>query len=79
MQSQLSNIMYELSIYDVEFTYKVKSILSSPDISHISITNKKYNTPLLEIIKEIQNINPKLVITPYYSLKYQQQASLQDT
>lgn len=73
------NIIYELSIYSEDFNTKLTSLLSNDSIHKISITNKKYNTPVESIIKKIQNINPKLEIIPYYSLKYNQQSSLQDT
>ncbi|MEY2986146.1 MAG: hypothetical protein RJB24_375 [Candidatus Parcubacteria bacterium] len=75
----MSNIIYELSIYSTDFSDKLITQLSSPKLNTISITNKKFNTPILEIIKNIQNINPNLEIIPYYSLKYHQEKSLQDT
>jgi hypothetical protein len=73
------NILYELSIYSIDFSSKLISLLSNNSIHKISITNKKYNTPIESIIQKILNINPKLEIIPYYSLKYHQQSSLQDT
>lgn len=75
----MRNIIYELSIYSTDFSDKLITQLSSPKLNTISITNKKFNTPILEIIKNIQNINPNLEIIPYYSLKYHQEKSLQDT
>ncbi|MGA1046855.1 MAG: hypothetical protein ACO3UU_02510 [Minisyncoccia bacterium] len=79
MPDQLPNIIHELSIYSIDFKDKLISTISNQTINKISITNKKYNTPILDIIKKIQNINPKLDIIPYYSLKYHQGASLQIT
>lgn len=73
------NIIYELSIYSIDFSKKLTSLLSNNSIHKISITNKKYNTPIENIIQKIQTINPILEITPYYSLKYHQGSSLQDT
>jgi len=73
------NIMYELSIYSTDFNKKLISLLSNNSINKISITNKKYNTSIESIIQKIQTINPRLEIVPYYSLKYHQQSSLQDT
>jgi hypothetical protein len=73
------NIIYELSIYSEDFNKKLTSLLSNNSIHKISITNKKYNTTIEYIIQKIQNINSKLEIIPYYSLKYHQQSSLQDT
>jgi hypothetical protein len=73
------NIMYELSIYSTDFNKKLISLLSNNSINKISITNKKYNTSIESIIQKIQTINPRLEIIPYYSLKYHQQSSLQDT
>jgi hypothetical protein len=73
------NIIYELSIYSTDFNKKLISLLSNNSINKISITNKKYNTSIESIIQKIQTINPRLEIVPYYSLKYHQQSSLQDT
>jgi hypothetical protein len=73
------NIIYELSIYSTDFNNKLISLLSNNSINKISITNKKYNTSIESIIQKIQTINPRLEIVPYYSLKYHQQSSLQDT
>jgi hypothetical protein len=73
------DIIYELSIYSIDFSEKLTSLLSNNSIHKISITNKKYNTPIESIIQKIQTINPRLEIIPYYSLKYHQQSSLQDT
>lgn len=75
----MRNIIYELSIYSTDFSDKLITQLSSPTLDTISITNKKFNIPILEIIKNIQNINPNLSIIPYYSLKYNQKESLQAT
>jgi len=77
--SYMSNIIYELSIYSTDFSDKLITQLSSPKLNTISITNKKFNTPIIEIIKNIKDINPNLEIIPYYSLKYHQKKSLQDT
>lgn len=79
MPDQLPIIMNELSIYSIDFSAKLMSNISNPTINKISITNKKYNTPIVDIIKKIKNINPKLDITPYYSLKYHQGDSLHTT
>jgi hypothetical protein len=73
------DIIYELSIYSIDFSKKSISLLSNNSIHKISITNKKYNTPIDSIIQKIQIINPRLEIIPYYSLKYNLQSSLQDT
>ena len=73
------NIIYELSIYSTDFNNKLISLLSNNSINKISITNKKYNTSIESIIQKIQTINPRLEIVPYYSLKYHQKSSLQDT
>ena len=75
----MRNIIYELSIYSADFSDKLITQLSSPTLDTISITNKKFNIPILEIIKNIQTINPNLSIIPYYSLKYNQKESLQST
>jgi hypothetical protein len=77
MQDIEHNIIYELNIYSTDFSDKLISILSNSKINKISITNKKHNTPIIEIIKKIRDINPKLEIIPYYSLKYNQQSSTQ--
>jgi hypothetical protein len=73
------DIIYELSIYSTDFSSKLITFLSSNQINKISITNKKYNTPIESIIQKIKAINTTLEIIPYYSLKYHQQLSLQNT
>jgi hypothetical protein len=75
----MSNIIYELNIYSPDFSDKLITQLSSSKLDTISITNKKFNTPIIEIIKNIQDANPNLSIIPYYSLKYNQKKSLQAT
>jgi hypothetical protein len=76
--NNIQNI-YELSIYDTNFSDKIKSKLNNVNYNKISITNKKFNTPIIDIIKEAQEINSKLEIIPYYSLKYHQNKSLELT
>ena len=75
----MNNIIYELSIYSIDFSDKLINKLASPTLDKISITNKQLHTPIVEIIKKIQVINPNLKIIPYHSFKYHQKASLQDT
>lgn len=74
-----SNNIYELSIYDTNFSDTIKSKLNNVNYHKISITNKKFNTPIIEIIHKIQEFNPELAIIPYYSLKYHQNKSLELT
>lgn len=79
MNKAIHNTIYEFSIYSADFSNQLILKLSNPEFNTISITNKKYNTPTIDIIKKIQNINPKIDIIPYYSLKYHQKNSLQET
>ena len=79
MTNKQLHIISELSINTLEFSPKLESKLKSNNYTTISVTNKKPQTPSIEIITKIQELNPKLQIIPYYSLKYHQQGSLIDT
>ena len=73
------NNIYELSINTTEFSPKFKDKLKTLTFNTISITNKKVDTPILEIISKIQQNKPELQIIPYYSLKYHQRSDLDQT
>lgn len=79
MSSQSSNIIYELNINSIKFSPKLEYKLKNINYPTISITNKKLQTPIIEIINNIKRLNPKLQIIPYYSLKYHQKNTLLDT
>jgi hypothetical protein len=79
MANKQLHIIYELSINTLEFSTQLEHALQTTQYSSISITNKKPKTPSIEIITKIQNLNPKLHIIPYYSLKYHQKKTLLDT
>lgn len=71
------DIIHELTIYNINFSNKLIDKIANLKINKLAITNKEFNTPILEIIQKIKNINPKVEIIPYYSLKYHQKDSLQ--
>jgi len=79
MPNKKLHIIYELTINTLEFSPKLESKLKSNNYTTISVTNKKPQTPSIEIITKIQELNPKLQIIPYYSLKYHQKNNLIDT
>lgn len=71
------DIIHDLTIYNINFSNKLIDKIANLKANKLAITNKKFNTPIFEIIKKIQEINPNLEIIPYYSLKYHQKDSLQ--
>lgn len=71
--------IYEISINTPEFSTKFNDKLNNLSYNTISITNKKPDTPILEIIHKIQKNKPELQIIPYYSLKYHQKSDLDQT
>lgn len=79
MATNTSNHIYEISINTTEFSTKFNDKLNNLSYNTISITNKKPETPILEIINKIQQNKPKLQIIPYYSLKYHQKSDLDQT
>lgn len=79
MANKQLHIISELSINTLEFSPRLESKLKSNNYTTISVTNKKPQTPSIEIITKIQELNPKLQIIPYYSLKYHQKNNLIDT
>jgi hypothetical protein len=79
MATNTNNHIYEISINTTEFSTKFNDKLNNLSYNTISITNKKPETPILEIINKIQQNKPKLQIIPYYSLKYHQKSDLDQT
>lgn len=77
MDSLKLDIIHELTIYDSNFSNKLIDKIANLKTNKIAITNKKFNTPIFEIIQKIQSTNSKLEIIPYYSLKYHQKDSLE--
>jgi hypothetical protein len=73
------DIIHELTIYNINFSNKLINKIANLKTNKIAIINKKFNTPIFEIIKKIQDINPNLEIIPYYSLKYHQKDSLKNS
>ncbi len=63
-------LIYELMIKD--FTPQLQSQLSHLGNATVSLPNKSKDIPILDIIHRIQDINPDLTIIPYYSCKYHQ-------
>lgn len=73
------NLIYEIVLTNQEFGPKLQSQLIDLDVATISLPNKSKDISILDSIHQIQSINPKLTIIPYYSLRFHQAKTLDET
>lgn len=75
----MDNLIYEIVLKSQELDPKLQSQLLSLETATISLPNKSKDISILDMINQIQQINPKLTIIPYYSLKFHQKKTLDET
>lgn len=73
------NLIYEIVLKSQEFEPKLQSQLINLETATISLPNKSKDISIFNTINQIQSINPKLTIIPYYSLKFHQVKTLDKT
>lgn len=73
------NLIHEIVLKDQEFDTKLQSQLIDLENAVISLPNKSKDISILDTIHQIQSINPKLTIIPYYSLRFHQAKTLDET
>jgi hypothetical protein len=74
-----NQIIYELTITTLPIQPELQLKLIELDTATISLTNKTEDISHIELIQSIKEINSQLSIIPYYSLKYHQEVSPQET
>ena len=75
----MDNLIHEIVLKSQELELKSQSQLLSLETATISLPNKSKDISILDMINQIQQINPKLTIIPYYSLKFHQKKTLDET
>jgi hypothetical protein len=75
----MMNLIHEIVLKNQELEPRLQSQLIDLDIATISLPNKSKSISILDTINQIQSINPKLTIIPYYSLKFHQAKTLDET
>lgn len=73
------NLIHEIVLKDQEFDPKLQSQFIDLENAIISLPNKSKSVSILDTIHQIQAINPKLAIIPYYSLRFHQAKTLDET
>jgi hypothetical protein len=72
-------LINEIVLKSQELEPKLQSQLIDLETATISLPNKSKDISILDSIHQIQSINPKLTIIPYYSLRFHQAKTLDET
>jgi hypothetical protein len=75
----MQNLIHEIVLKSQDLEPKLQSQLLSLENATISLPNKSKDISILDMINQIQQINPKLTIIPYYSLRFHQAKTLDET
>lgn len=72
-------LIHEIPISTLSFSPSLQSLLMGLMDETISLPNKSKDIVIIDVITKIQKTNPNLSIIPYYSLKFHQSKTLNET